>query len=197
MGLLGAIFGSNKTSQATTTSTSSTSNTQQIDNSQAFGDGSTGINGAGNVVDNRVANNTEFTDVSNRSTNFSDTSNRSVTNTTVSTDFGAVNASISGIGATAKFAIENNGGVVLSAIDSLKAQSTTSVDIFQKALDFASNTVDNAKKQTTDIFGYAQKSIESSAAAYKDASTSPDNQTFKLLAVAVVGIAAVSFLGRK
>lgn len=93
MGFLDNLFGGERTnSQANTTNSTSSTNEQQ-DNSFMMGDGSLGLRGDQNIIDQSAvttnstaftdnsykSSDTTFTDLSNRSTTFSDLSNRSTT----------------------------------------------------------------------------------------------------------------------
>lgn len=75
---LGSDSNSDSSQNTSTTTSNVTTNT---DKSFAVGDNSVGLSGDNNTIDKHVVNDTNFLDLSNRSTNFADSSNRSSTTT--------------------------------------------------------------------------------------------------------------------
>ncbi|MFZ6748042.1 hypothetical protein [Undibacterium sp. Ren11W] len=182
LGFGGDNSGNDTTKNSTAVTTSTSSNTQQTDNSMVMGDGSVGsFSGAGNVLDKRVINNTSFSDSSNRSTNFEDNSNK-VTNTTV-TDFGSVGAALAGMGATSTTAINNAGGAVMAALQSLSKQSSDNAGLMKSAFSFA---------------GDATAAAASSAKTISESATATDQtKLVKMLAIAGVCVVGLMAWGRK
>lgn len=205
-GWMPLYFGSGGKSQANTATTTTTSTSQvNTDQSMMGGDGSVGINGMGNLVDQSVINNTAFTDSSNKSTNFSDssvkTSSTSFTDSSdrsskvynTTTDFGAVSRSLDGMTQLSSLAVNNSAAIIKNGLDSVASQSKDNISVLSKAFEFASKTSAADAQKYTDVLGFAKDSITKANDAYANAKDGGQNKTLMIAAVATVGAVGLAF----
>lgn len=191
--------GDSDSDSSTTTNTSTTNYVTSTDRRSVASDQAVSLTGDRNYVDRSTSNMTSFFDASNRSTNFADSSNRSTnfsdssdhSTHITSTDYGSVGASL-GLAdhmSTQAYGVANN--AVSGAIDTLKLQTSSGLDMVKSAFSLASGAAANSMQNSAQVLGFATKALDESQQAFAQAKDGGQTKMvmYALGAVAVIGVA--------
>lgn len=177
------VGGSSKSDSSTQTTTNTQNWVTSEDKRIVASDAAIGISGAGNTVNRTQNDTTNFTD--NSATDSGNST--SFTSISTTTDFGSVQAGITGIGNMGEAVVGMSGNAINGAIKSLNTTGENQLSAMNAVFDFATKQSVNSMTTANQVLGYAKETIGKTNEAFADAKQGPEQK----IMLAMIGAGAV------